>query len=140
MHISWGLVVLALPHTQIHPLSLSQLEQFMQRSAKNKTAEETVPGASHQAASPFDTEEIYGPPRIVVVEGGRHPLLRLGAGRRSFGGINPAIETWAILRDKDYRRAIRCFRMLEHQTGTVLGKITGAAPLTCIGPAGTQTG
>lgn len=56
----------------------------MQRSAKNKTAEETVPGASHQAASPFDTEEIHGPPRIVVVEGGRHPLLRLGAGTTFF--------------------------------------------------------
>ncbi|KAJ1489207.1 hypothetical protein T484DRAFT_1744103 [Baffinella frigidus] len=82
--------------------------KFMQRSAKNEKAKDPAAGAAHrEAAANADKEDFQGPPKLVLVDGGRHPLLHFVAGRRSFGGMNVAMETWAAQQDKSYRRALR---------------------------------
>jgi len=82
--------------------------QFMQRRAKAEKLEDPAVGAAHrEAAAHADKEVFQGPPLLVLVDGGRHPMLRFVAGRRSFGGMNAAMETWAAQQDKSYRRAVR---------------------------------
>ncbi len=79
----------------------------MQRKIDADKALHPGRNASTKMASPSSDAVPTGPPQIVFLEGEGNPLIRHCPGRRSFGKFNPAMEDYALIQIKAFRKFVK---------------------------------